>query len=121
MEALVGRKQEQEQLQEVLRSKEAQFVAVYGRRRVGKTFLIKHFFSGQLVLEFTGIHNGTLRQQLQGFGGMLTMATGADIPIATPVSWMEAFRYLQHFLAPHLVKATKKSLGLPPWEQNSRG
>jgi hypothetical protein len=99
METLIGRKEEQEQLQEVLRSREAQFVALYGRRRVGKTFLIRQFFRHQFLLEFTGIHKGSLQQQLEGFGGALGATVAAGLPVAAPDSWMQAFQYLQHFLA----------------------
>jgi AAA+ ATPase superfamily predicted ATPase len=41
---LIGRTPEIKRLEKVYRSKEAEFVVLYGRRRVGKTFLIKHFF-----------------------------------------------------------------------------
>ena len=44
MAEIVGRKKEIELLQQIVESEEPEFVAIYGRRRVGKTFLIKQFF-----------------------------------------------------------------------------
>lgn len=62
---LVGRKREIDVFKQILASKNAEFVAVYGRRRVGKTFLIQHCCSHEDVyLECTGIKDGKLREQL---------------------------------------------------------
>jgi AAA+ ATPase superfamily predicted ATPase len=44
-EPIIGRKEELATLQEKAESQSAEFIAVYGRRRVGKTYLIKHFIS----------------------------------------------------------------------------
>ena len=44
MALIIGREEEQRKLQKIFDSKEAEFVAVYGRRRVGKTYLIRNFF-----------------------------------------------------------------------------
>ena len=44
---IIGRDKEKEKLQKAFFSKESEFIAVYGRRRIGKTFLIRHFFSKQ--------------------------------------------------------------------------
>ena len=54
-------------MQEILQGTEAQLLVVYGRRRAGKTFLIKNFFQQQVFFEYTGIHKGTLNQQLEAF------------------------------------------------------
>ncbi len=61
MPTLIGRKQEQKTLEQIWRSKEAELCAIYGRRRVGKTFLVRSYFQDKgLYLEFTGIKNGSL-------------------------------------------------------------
>ena len=49
MAELVGRKREQETLARALVSAEAELVCVYGRRRIGKTFLVREFFAKELV------------------------------------------------------------------------
>ena len=45
-EKIVGRQEEQKTLQKCFESPKAEFVAIYGRRRIGKTFLVKQFFKG---------------------------------------------------------------------------
>jgi AAA+ ATPase superfamily predicted ATPase len=69
MDMIVGRKKELRLLQEKISSNAAEFIAVYGCRRVGKTYLIKHFFSRQsgIFFEQTGINNGTMHEQLHIF------------------------------------------------------
>ncbi len=67
MDKIIGREAEQIQLTRILQSKDAELAAVYGRRRVGKTFLIRNFFEKQLLFELSGIHNASLDQQLENF------------------------------------------------------
>ena len=52
---LIGRKAEKIILQEAIESSEAEMIAVIGRRRVGKTFLIQSVYKNQLVFEVTGL------------------------------------------------------------------
>ena len=47
MNAIIGRKQEQKELEKVYNSNKAEFVVVYGRRRVGKTYLVREYFNGE--------------------------------------------------------------------------
>lgn len=54
MNDLIGREKEIERLNRALEEKEAQLIIVYGRRRVGKTFLINEFFNGSFAFHFTG-------------------------------------------------------------------
>ena len=64
---IIGRENAIKKLDQIRKSREAEFVAVYGRRRVGKTFLINSYFTNQDCLYFsaTGIHLGTTQQQLK--------------------------------------------------------
>lgn len=64
---IIGRKEEISILKKLASSKQAELLAVYGRRRVGKTYLIRSFFEKQVVFEFTGVHNASLKQQLENF------------------------------------------------------
>jgi hypothetical protein len=57
---LIGRKPEQKVLQRALESAEAELVAVYGRHRVGKTFLVREFFRDQIRFELTGVRDAPL-------------------------------------------------------------
>ena len=55
---MVGRKKEREQLLEAFASADSEFVAVYGRRRVGKTFLVRETFGNDFTFQYTGVKNG---------------------------------------------------------------
>ena len=59
MDKLIGRKQEIKLLKEYTSSDRPEFVAIYGRRRVGKTFLVNQLFDGKLAFSMTGVLNGT--------------------------------------------------------------
>lgn len=67
---IIGREKEQKILEKCYTSKEPEFIAVYGRRRVGKTFLIRNFFSdrkNQIFLNVTGMQSGSMHEQIQNF------------------------------------------------------
>ena len=68
-QTIIGRVAEQRELAEVYASSQAEFVAVYGRRRVGKTFLVVNSFQTRKGSYFqtTGIKNGAMRIQLERF------------------------------------------------------
>jgi len=61
---IVGRKEEQTILREALASSEPEMVAILGRRRVGKTFLVQSVFSDQIDFEITGAQHATREEQL---------------------------------------------------------
>ena len=64
---MIGRKNEIGMLQEALDSKQSEFVALYGRRRVGKTFLVTEFFNGRFAFHHSGLENATLKESLSSF------------------------------------------------------
>lgn len=90
---LIGRGNELETLKQLERSKNAEFLAVYGRRRVGKTFLIRQFFSGRRVcyMETAGLKDAPIDQQIENFASALSKVFFNDLPIRSPRSWKEAF------------------------------
>ncbi|MES2199677.1 MAG: ATP-binding protein [Chlamydiota bacterium] len=92
---LIGRKKEISSLKSIVSSKKAEFIAVYGRRRIGKTYLIQHCLSKVGVyLEFTGLKDGKLKVQLANFAESLTNTFYPGVPIAAPKSWKAAFNLL---------------------------
>ncbi len=103
-EAIVGREEEKKILRDVLGSKEAELVALLGRRRVGKTFLVRNYYQQQLVFEYTGVHEAGLAEQLSNFCRALQQAMKTAIPPATPDSWMQAFIFLSDFLQTKLTR-----------------
>ena len=95
MSMIIGRKQEQEELMNIYRRKQAQLVAVYGRRRVGKTFLVRELFKEQFAFYHTGVSplelrdSNLLEAQLTAFNSSL-IRYGAPTS-KRPGNWAEAF------------------------------
>ncbi len=107
-EQISGRGEEKAILARALQSPDPEFIAVYGRRRVGKTHLVREFFSDTICFEITGIHNATLEEQLENFAHSLGRAIGLGIQTKKPDSWAEAFRQLEQFLE-STARKNKKS------------
>ena len=93
---LVGRDNEQSVLLSLLDRDESQFCAVYGRRRVGKTFLIRETFAGKFAFQHIGLANASRKEQLYEFRESLRQA-GLTLR-TTPQSWYEAFHKLEELL-----------------------
>ena len=88
---LIGRQNELRIFDKMIASKESQFVAVYGRRRVGKTFLIRNSLSNKgIYIETTGRKDAPLKTQLENFAKALSKTFFNDIPIQTPSRWEDA-------------------------------
>ena len=94
--SIIGRQRETALLQELYQSPKAEFVAVYGRRRIGKTFLIDKTFGEKYDFYMTGIYEGTKSEQLANFTHQLEKYSGKKIK--QPKSWMDAFFLLEEFL-----------------------
>ncbi len=97
---LIGRKKEIKTLEKVYQSSNAEFIVLYGRRRIGKTFLIRAFFNQQdcLFFQSTGLQNGALKKQLLHFAEAISQLFTHGVQIKTPSSWEEAFRTLNQFI-----------------------
>ncbi len=90
---IVGREEELEILDEAIRSKEAEFIAIYGRRRVGKTFLIREYFEHKgIYIEATGIKDAPLKTQLEEFVRAFSAVFHGGIKLHVPRDWNEAFK-----------------------------
>lgn len=92
---LIGRKKEQETLRHCLASTESKLVAVYGRRRVGKTFLVRRYFGSKIKFEVAGLHNANMHEQLAHFASTLAKHGWQEAALHTPHSWLEAFDMLE--------------------------
>ena len=92
---IIGREKEQRELLSLLDKEEAQFCAVYGRRRVGKTYLIRETFNYQFCFQHTGVAQGSLRQQLTAFRNSLV---AAGMKCAIPKTWIDAFELLKQLI-----------------------
>ena len=90
---MIGRVKEQNTLKEAYKSEYSQFVAVYGRRRIGKTFLVRETFGYNFTFQHAGAANETLKGQLALFRMSLQDFGHKDCPELT--SWHEAFYQLK--------------------------
>lgn len=94
-ENIIGREQEIEKLENYISSRKSEFIAIYGRRRVGKTFLVKELFENQFAFRVTGKDNVTTKEQLASFSFALNDQLGIEADVT---NWPEAFRLLQKAL-----------------------
>ena len=78
---LVGRKYEWDLLNEVMNSSESEMVIVYGRRRVGKTFLINRFFDNTYAFKHTGVFHKSTETQLERFETSLEASSGEAVSV----------------------------------------
>jgi AAA+ ATPase superfamily predicted ATPase len=103
MEKLIGREVEKKLLQEAMDSRAPELIALFGRRRVGKTFLIRQYLQKHLIFEFIGTRDAKLTEQLDNFKKALGKAARNDKLYQTPDNWPDAFDQLSHYLTPKLV------------------
>ena len=110
---LIGRKKEKQVLTNALQEEYSQFIAVYGRRRVGKTFLIRESFNYQFCFQYTGAANISSRKQLARFRMALKEHGLKDVAVIT--NWILAFSELKRFI--NTQPAGKKVVFLDelPW------
>ena len=101
---LIGRHEERVILEDALQSDSAELIAVYGRRRVGKTFLIHAVYEKNLVFEFSGIHEASLNTQLLNFSLAMKRAATSKLHPAVPDNWVEALEALKTYLEPKIKK-----------------
>ncbi|MBR5422069.1 MAG: ATP-binding protein [Lachnospiraceae bacterium] len=120
MKNIIGRENEIRRLDRAMAEKEAQLIVVYGRRRVGKTFLIDEYFSGDFAFKFTGSEKQKNREQLKNF--ILELSAAAYTELDVPGDWTEAFFALRGYLE-SLKGESKRVVFLDelPWmdKQNS--
>jgi len=106
---IVGREREKRQLEKVYSSAESEFVVIYGRRRVGKTYLIREFFSKKkcIYLHVTGTQKKKMSVQLERFVTELSRTFFGNADLAAP-SWEAAFKLLNQQIALQDEKSKKK-------------
>ena len=115
---LIGREQEQEMLHKAYESDSSQFVAVYGRRRVGKTYLVRECFADKFVFQHSGVAKASTKLQLRYFKESLLKS---GFPKARlPKDWIEAFSMLEQLI--EQSEAEKKVVFIDeiPWMDTPR-
>ena len=93
---MIGRKKEYETLKKLLESKESEFAVLYGRRRIGKTYLVNEVFGGNYAFHHAGLREGNTRKQLDAFRLALRRQGYFDCPRLR--TWLEAFFELENYL-----------------------
>lgn len=101
---IIGREYEQHILENICNERESRLIAVYGRRRVGKTYLVKYFFQEEFDFFFTGSFETPMKVQLTLFANALAEYSGTVRPI--PKNWFEAFDQLKA----HISRIRKKRI-----------
>ena len=128
MENIIGRKTQKEELDRLYHSQSAQFVVVYGRRRIGKSYLVNEFFNGHFAFNHSGLSpidtedNNMLEKQLRNFASSLRKY-GYNGDIHTPKDWLEAFDMLIELLEIKMVGTDDKQvvfLDEMPWLDTPR-
>lgn len=96
MQKVIGRKNELKIFDSLYNSTKSEFIAIYGRRRVGKTFLIRSAFENKFTFQITGMANVTVKQQLLNFDIALQQADQSH-QFANATNWLIAFQQLIAF------------------------
>lgn len=111
--SVIGRKKELEVIQDCINAERSRLVVVYGRRRVGKTFLVREAFEYRFTFTHTGIEKGSYLEQLMGFRDSLREQWREDCE--TPRNWTEAFNLLKKAII--ASKDVRKTIFLDelPW------
>ncbi|WP_452219661.1 AAA family ATPase [Lacinutrix salivirga] len=117
---LIGRKEEVKLMNAYLKDEQAHLLAIIGRRRVGKTFLIREVYKQHKVFEMTGLKDADLASQLTNFALQLNLYFNTPIK-DTPQSWLLAFNSLSKAIA-SLNSSTKPVVFLDelPWIATKR-
>ena len=103
MADIIGRQEEIRRIQSLYNSSHSEFLAIYGRRRVGKTFLVTQYFKDNFSFRHTGLSpyedkvKITMKDQLQAFYYSL-LRFGMDEGVPCPRDWQEAFFRLERLL-----------------------
>jgi len=110
---LIGRQNELNLLSEIANSDSSEFVAIYGRRRIGKTFLIREAFNYNFAFQHTGIQGADRERQLAEFATSLTNAGMNKCPKLK--DWFDAFNELGNFLSSLPAKRKIVFIDEMPW------
>ena len=94
---IIGREEEIAKLRKAYESEQSEFVAVYGRRRIGKTFLVRETFGDKFTFQYTGVFKVSNKIQLEVFYRNL-LEQGLEATEAAPKDWFEAFFLLEHLI-----------------------
>ena len=90
----VGRENELQTLQKLYNSGNSEFLVLYGRRRIGKTTLLKHFLSGKKAIFFTAVEDYPVSESLKQFYERVSERTGTVSFMSGFESWEKALMFI---------------------------
>ncbi len=93
---LIGREKEKKILENAYKDTYSHFIALYGRRRIGKTFLVRETFDDKIIFQHAGIYEGTYKEQLLAFDSSLK-DYGCSIDKKS-TCWIDAFNKLKEII-----------------------
>ncbi|MBO4395742.1 MAG: ATP-binding protein [Eubacterium sp.] len=94
---IIGRTREKDIITQCLKSKRPEFIAIYGRRRIGKTYLIREYFNNRFSFYASGVTNENMAGQLKAFSANLVEY--GDENKRAPKDWYEAFARLKALMS----------------------
>lgn len=124
MKKIIGREKELQELEEAYQSNKAEFIAMYGRRRVGKTYLITNSFSSRedtLFFHISGTKDGTMAKQIRNFTdeiGDKFLKPGTRLE--SPKTWRDALRLLTEYIKDYPGKKIVLFFDEFPWLVSKR-
>ena len=110
---IIGRILEKEKLLKAYESEYSQFVTIYGRRRVGKTFFVRETFDYKFTFEHAGLANSAMKMQLKAWQSSLKSVTKQKIPLAK--TWIEAFDQLKDVITNSTERKKVVFIDEMPW------
>ena len=112
---IIGRDKEKNEFDNLLASDKSEFVAVYGRRRVGKTFLIREYLLKETIFHITGIANVNTKIQLTNFATALLKFDSKNKKRTFPSDWFEAFQQLINYAEKNRLNRKVIFIDELPW------
>ncbi len=113
---IIGRVMEKEILTNALNSSRSELIAIYGRRRIGKTFLIREFYEKEMVFTMTGYSVGNRAVQIKNFMTKLNEVT-RKFKNEKPIDWIDSFVLLKKYITGLRKSKNKKVIFIDefPW------
>ena len=115
---IIGRENEIQELKGAFESEYSEFVVVYGRRRVGKTYLIRETFDYTFTFQHSGVANVTKREQIKNF--VSSLRKHGMVVKRIPKTWFEVFDLLEEFLEKSPDKKKRIFLDEIPWMDSQK-
>jgi predicted AAA+ superfamily ATPase len=116
--SFVGRARERAMFAQVMASPEAELIAVYGRRRVGKTYMIRELLGNAIYFELTAVYGASVRDQLANFATALANTRGSALE--PPADWRNAFEQLTAALKSRSARKRVVFFDELPWLASPR-